>query len=54
MRGEDRQSGELFSYVNVEQRIRGDHPLWTIKALVNEALEGLNAEFSALYARRVG
>lgn len=54
MRGEDRQSGELFSYVNVEDRIRADHPLRTIKVLVNEALEGLNAEFSALYARRMG
>lgn len=54
IRGEDRRSGELFSYVSVEERIRGDHPLRTIKVLVNEALEGLNAEFSALYARRMG
>ena len=33
MRGSDRRSGELFSYVDVETRIRPDHPLRTIKAI---------------------
>ena len=31
MRGSDRRSGELFSYVDIEERIRADHPLRTIK-----------------------
>lgn len=54
MRGEDRKSGELFSYVSVEERIRADHPLRTIRALVNEALEALSGEFMALYAHKMG
>ncbi len=29
MRGEDRTSGALFSYVDVEARIRARHPLRT-------------------------
>jgi len=54
MRGSDRRSGELFSYVDVETRIRADHPLRTIRAIVNDALESLSAEFDALYAPRSG
>jgi hypothetical protein len=26
MRGSDEQSGSLFSYVDLEARVRGDHP----------------------------
>ncbi len=26
MRGEDRRSGSLFSYVDIEKRVRSDHP----------------------------
>ena len=54
MRGSDRRSGELFSYVDVATRIPGGHPLRTIRVVVDEALERLNAEFDALYARRRG
>ncbi len=54
MRGSDRRSGELFSYVDVATRIPGGHPLRTIRAVVDEALKRLNAEFDALYARRRG
>jgi transposase len=54
MRGSDRRSRELFSYVDLETRIRADHPLRTIKAIVNEALSSLSAEFDALYAARAG
>jgi transposase len=54
MRGSDRRSGELFSYVDVETRIRADHPLRTIKAIVDEALASLSASFDTLYAARAG
>ena len=54
MRGSDRRSGELFSYVDVEKRVRTDHPLRTIRSLVNETLEALSGEFAALYATRTG
>jgi transposase len=49
MRGSDRRSGELFSYVDVEARIRRDHPLRAIRALANEALDALSPEFAGLY-----
>jgi transposase len=49
MRGSDRRSGELFSYVDVEARVRRDHPLRAIRALANEALEALSGDFAALY-----
>ena len=51
VRGEDRRSGSLFSYVDIEKRVRSDHPLRTIKSLVDEALAGLHREFAALYSR---
>jgi transposase len=40
----------LFSYVDLEARVRKDHPLRSIRQLVNEALEALAKEFSALYS----
>src|SRR6059058_3457771 len=50
MRGGDEQTGELFSYVNLEKRVRSDHPLRAIRGLVNEALVALERGFAALYA----
>ena len=41
MRGGDDRSGELFSYVDLEKRVRADHPLRAIRAIVNEALAAL-------------
>ncbi len=49
MRGSDRRSGELFSYLDVEARVRRDHPLRAIRALANAALNALSADFAALY-----
>lgn len=51
MRGSDRRSGELFSYVNLEERVRAGHPLRTILKVVNEALEALSGDFAGLYSR---
>ena len=50
MRGEDGRCGELFSYVDLEARVRADHPLRAIRGIVNEALSALEREFAALYA----
>ncbi|MFB9985728.1 IS5 family transposase [Mesorhizobium kowhaii] len=50
MRGGDEQTGELFSYVDLEARVRRDHPLRRIRAIVNEALSALEREFAALYS----
>jgi transposase len=50
MRGVDERSGELFSYVDLEQRVRSDHPLRAIGTLVNEALAALERDLAVLYA----
>jgi len=50
MRGTDRRSGELFSYVDLEKRVRSDHPLRAIRALTDTALEALSSDFAALYS----
>jgi len=50
MRGSDERSGSLFSYIDLETRVRADHPLRPIRTIVNAALERLSPELSALYA----
>ena len=50
MRGSDKRTGSLFSYVDVEARMRKDHPLRTIRALVDETLAALDRELTALYS----
>src|SRR5918911_229179 len=54
MRGRDERTGELFSYVDLEARVRRGHPLRTIREIANEALVSLEREFAALYAPRTG
>ncbi len=48
MRGSDASSGSLFSYVDLEARVRKDDPLSAIRALVNEALTTMAVEFDTL------
>ena len=50
MRGGDNRTGKLFSYVDLEARVRRDHPLRAIRTIVNEALAALEREFAGLYA----
>jgi hypothetical protein len=50
MRGDDNRTGELFSYVDLEARVRSNHPLRAIRTIVNEALAALAADFAALYS----
>ena len=50
MRGADERSGSLFSYIDLEWRVPGDHPLRAIRVMVNAALAELDAEFTAMYA----
>lgn len=54
MRGSDDGTGALFSYVDVEARIRPDHPLRQIRAIANAALSALDGDFAELYPRRLG
>ena len=50
MRGSDRQTGSMFSYVSPEALVPADHPLRPMRLLVNAALERLSGDFDALYA----
>jgi len=50
MRGSDERCGSLFSYVDLNERIPARHPLRKIRAIVNDALAALDAEFAKLYA----
>ena len=50
MRGSDVRTGELFSYVDLEERVPQNHPLRLIRRIVNEVLAALDGEFEKLYA----
>lgn len=50
MRGDDKQTASLFSYVSCEARVPADHPLRPIRAIVDEALEILSPDFEAMYS----
>lgn len=54
MRGSDKRSGSLFSYVDLEARVRRDHPLRPIREIANTALGDLSEEFAALYPPQLG
>ena len=49
MRGSDERTGSLFSYVDLEARVRADHPLRTIREMANAALSDLSGAFDELY-----
>jgi len=49
LRGSDKVTGSLFSYVDLEERIPARHPLRKIRSVVNDALRSLDAEFDRLY-----
>jgi transposase len=50
MRGDDGICGSLFSYIDLDKRVRFDHPLRVIRAVANTALRSLSSEFAKLYA----
>jgi transposase len=50
MRGSDAVAGSLFSYVDLEKRMRADHPLRVIRGVVNATLMDLSAGFDTLYS----
>ena len=51
MRGTDHQQSHMFSYLSPEQRVRKDHPLRTVRAMVDEVLQSLSLQFDRMYAR---
>jgi hypothetical protein len=50
MRGSDERTVELFSYVDLEERVPRRHRLRLIRRIVNQVLAALDREFAELYA----
>jgi hypothetical protein len=50
MRGLDERTGSLFSYVDLEDRVRAKHPLRVIRRIVNDVPAELGGEFAKIYA----
>lgn len=50
MRGVDHQQSQMFSYLSPETRVRRDHPLRAIRAMVDEVLSQLSRRFDQMYA----
>jgi transposase len=50
MRGEDHQTGHLFSYLSPDARVPAAHPLRAIRQMTDEALTALSRRFETLYA----
>lgn len=51
MRGNEEQQPILFSYVSLEDRVPANHPLRTIRRLVDEVLRSMSGHFDEMYAR---
>jgi len=50
MRGADRQTATMFSYLSPEAMVPPDHPLRAIRPLVNAALDRLSGDFDKIYS----
>ena len=50
MRGTDQQQNHVFSYLSPEARVRRDHPLRAIRAMVDTVLTQLSPRFDSMYA----
>jgi hypothetical protein len=50
MRGDDGICGSFCSYIDLEERVRADHPLRVIRQIANAALKSLSGEFAKLYS----
>ena len=51
MRGEDENTGKMFSYVSAERRIAADHPLRSMRQMVDAVLREMSPRFDGLYAK---
>src|SRR5437899_7580644 len=51
MREKDQQQNHIFSYLSPEGRVRKDHPLRAIRAMMDEVLSQLSRRFDMMYAK---
>src|SRR5260370_13001594 len=52
MRGKDDQQGVVYSYINIEHRVPADHPLRSMRTLMDRSLQELSPHFDVHYAKR--
>jgi transposase len=50
VRGPDEQTGDMFSYLSPEQRVRPDHPLRAIRTMTDQVLGELSPRFQRMYS----
>jgi transposase len=50
MRGMEEKQPEMFSYMNIEDRIPRKHPIRPFREMVNEILKSMDSDFDTLYA----
>ncbi|HLY58594.1 MAG TPA: IS5 family transposase [Stellaceae bacterium] len=50
MRGDDQQTGHLFSYLSPDARVPAGHPLRSIRQLTDAALLTVSPQFDAMYS----
>jgi len=50
VRGPDEQTGDMFSYLSPEQRVRPDHPLRDIRKMTDQVLRELSPRFRRMYS----
>lgn len=51
MRGSDERQSALFSYISAEDRVPPNHPLRSMRKLVEPVLKEMSPQFDALYSR---
>jgi hypothetical protein len=51
MHGTDRRLGELFSYINLEARVRAHHPVRSVRTVAEEALGAPSSDFRCAMIR---
>ncbi len=52
MRGPQSDQAVMFSYISAEDRVPADHPLRTIRSVVDAVLARLSPQFAEVYAKR--
>ena len=51
MRGSRDPQATMLAFVDLEERVPQDHPIRTIKIIVDDALERLSPEFDQMYSK---
>ena len=50
MREQDETSGNLFDYIDIEDRVPAKHQLRTIRGIVNDVLLSVSSEFATIFS----